>query len=91
MTVPAVPPKIALSNVTALHGTYVVPSNHLALVVFHVPAPPVPAAAPFGSHVRFVCAKAGAPTAKQDQHSHTCKSQVDRLLARLQVDFTVIY
>src|SRR5213596_353676 len=40
------------------------PLNQMVEAVFHVPVPPVPAAAPLTSHVRFACARAGAATAR---------------------------
>src|SRR5688572_15875387 len=60
VTVPAVPPKRALSSVPLLHGTNVEPSDvQAACVVLHVPLPPVPAPAPLGSQVRVCWAATG--------------------------------
>jgi hypothetical protein len=44
------------SRVPFVQGTNVVPLNQMALLVSHVPGPPVPAVAPLGSQVIVCCA-----------------------------------
>src|SRR5437867_9359478 len=63
VTVPAVPPKMALSFAALLHAWNVAPLNQSDDAVSHVPVPPVPAAAPFTSHVRLACACAAGASA----------------------------